>query len=99
MAADFDWNNGKFPELAEPDPSYHGVSYWQAFGNHQKAVAPGIAYIIKARVQLLRDLGPALRPFNSFLFLQGLETLPLRLRRHCENALAVARVAGAATPR
>ena len=87
----FNWNNGKFPELVDPDPSYHGISYWGVFGNHDKAVVPGIAYIIKARVQLLRDLGPAISPQNSFLFLQGLETLPLRLRKHCENALTVAR--------
>ncbi len=86
----FDWNNGKFPELVEPDPSYHGVSYWKFFGNHDEAVVQGIAYIIKARVQLLRDLGPAISPFNSFLFLQGLQTLPLRMKKHCENALAVA---------
>jgi len=86
----FNWNNGKFPELVEPDPSYHGVSYWQAFGLHDKAVVPGIAYIIKVRLQLLRDLGPCLSPFNSFLFLQGLETMPLRVREHSRNALAVA---------
>jgi O-acetylhomoserine (thiol)-lyase len=86
----FDWANGNFPELVEPDPSYHGVSYWKAFGLHDEAVVPGIAYIIKARVQLLRDLGPALSPFNAFLFLQGLETLPLRIREHSRNALAVA---------
>jgi O-acetylhomoserine (thiol)-lyase len=87
----FNWNNGKFPELVEPDPSYHGVSYWKFFGNHDEAVVPGIAYIIKARVQLLRDLGPAISPFNSFQIMQGLETLPLRLKKHCENAMAVAR--------
>ncbi|MFZ5923844.1 MAG: homocysteine synthase [Bacillota bacterium] len=87
----FNWNNGKFLEITEPDPSYHGLSYWDAFGLHDKAVVSGIAYIIKARVQLLRDLGPALSPFNSFLFLQGLETLPLRMKQHCENALKVAR--------
>lgn len=87
----FNWDNGKFPELVEPDPSYHGVSYWQAFGLHEAAVVPGIAYIIKVRVQLLRDIGPALSPFNAFLFLQGLETLPLRMREHCRNALTVAR--------
>ena len=87
----FDWSNGKFPEITEPDPSYHGLSYWQAFGLHDKAVVPGIAYITKARVQLLRDLGPCLSPFNAFLFLQGLETLPLRIRQHSANALAVAR--------
>jgi O-acetylhomoserine (thiol)-lyase len=87
----FNWANGRFPELVEPDPSYHGVSYWEAFGNHERAVAPGLAYILKARVTLLRDLGPALSPFNAFLFLQGLETLPLRMARHAENALRVAR--------
>ncbi len=86
----FDWANGKFPELVEPDPSYGGISYWQAFGLHEKALLPGAAYIIKARVQLLRDLGPALSPFNAFLFLQGLETLPLRIRAHSSNARAVA---------
>lgn len=85
----FDWKaSGKFPEFTEPDPSYHGVKYWDAFGNF-----PGlgnVAFIFKARVQLLRDLGPALSPFNSWLFLQGLETLPLRQRKHSENALKVA---------
>ncbi len=84
----FKWNNGKFPEFTEPDPSYHGIKYWDAFGNF-----PGlgnVAFIFKARVQLLRDLGPALSPFNSWLFLQGLETLPLRQRKHSENALKVA---------
>lgn len=86
----FNWGNGKFPEITESDPSYHGVSYWAAFGLHDKAIVPGIAYIIKVRVQLLRDIGPTLSPFNSFLFIQGLETLPLRLRQHTANALAVA---------
>ena len=66
------------------------MSYWQAFGLHDKAVVPGIAYILKARVQLLRDIGPTLSPFNSFLFIQGLETLPLRIRQHAANAQAVA---------
>ena len=82
----FDWTNGKFPLISEPDPSYHGINFVEALkpmGN--------IAYIIKARVTLLRDLGPALSPFNSFLFLQGLETLHLRMPRHSENALAAAR--------
>jgi len=85
----FAWNNGKFPEFTEPDPSYHGLKFWDVFGNF-----PGlgnVAFIIKVRVQLLRDLGPALSPFNSFLFIQGLETLPLRQRQHSENALEVAR--------
>jgi len=78
----FDWTNGKFPDFTEPDPSYHGTKYVETFGN--------VAFVTKARVQLLRDLGPALSPFNSFLFLQGLETLPLRVKKHSENALAVA---------
>ena len=84
----FKWNNGKFPEFTEPDPSYHGIRYWDTFGNF-----PGlgnVAFIFKVRVQLLRDLGATLSPFNSFLFLQGLETLPLRQRKHSENALKVA---------
>jgi O-acetylhomoserine (thiol)-lyase len=84
----FKWNNGKFPEFTDPDPSYHGIKYWDTFGNF-----PGlgnVAFIFKVRVQLLRDLGPSLSPFNSFLFLQGLETLPLRQRKHSENALKVA---------
>jgi O-acetylhomoserine (thiol)-lyase len=78
----FDWKSGRFPEFVEPDPSYNGLVYSTTFGN--------LAYIVKLRVQLLRDLGTSLSPFNSFLFLQGLETLPLRIARHSENALAVA---------
>jgi O-acetylhomoserine (thiol)-lyase len=78
----FPWDNGKFPEFTEPDPSYHGLEIYPALGE--------LAYIMKARIQLLRDYGPALSPFNSFLFLQGLETLPLRMERHSQNALAVA---------
>lgn len=84
----FDWGNGKFPEFTEPDPSYHGLKFWDVFGNF-----PGlgnVAFIIKVRVQLQRDLGAALSPFNAFLFLQGLETLLLRTRKHSENALKVA---------
>jgi len=84
----FDWSNGKFPEFTEPDPSYHGLKYWETFGDFPEL--GNVAFIIKARVQLLRDLGPALSPFNAFLFLQGLETLPLRVKKHSENALAVA---------
>jgi len=79
----FDWTNGKFPELTEPDPSYHGVQYVESFGP--------MAYIIKARTQFLRDMGACMSPFNAFLFLQGLETLHLRVPRHSENALALAR--------
>jgi O-acetylhomoserine (thiol)-lyase len=85
----FKWNNGKYPEFTEPDPSYHGLKFWEVFGNF-----PGmgnVAFIIKARVQLLRDLGSCLSPFNAFLFLQGLETLSLRQRQHCANALEIAR--------
>jgi O-acetylhomoserine (thiol)-lyase len=86
-AGRFDWasptSRTRFPEFTTPDPSYHGLVYTEAFGP--------AAFIIKLRVQLLRDLGPALSPFNSFLFLQGLETLPLRIQRHSDNALAIAR--------
>lgn len=84
----FDWGSGRFPDFTEPDKSYHGISYWKNFGN-----VPGmgnIAFIIKARVQLMRDLGPAISPLNSFLFIQGLETLGLRMERHSTNALKVA---------
>ncbi|MDW7738494.1 MAG: O-acetylhomoserine aminocarboxypropyltransferase/cysteine synthase [Bacillota bacterium] len=84
----FPWDNGKFPEFTEPDPSYHGIRYWDSFGNSGQK---GLAFTVRARVQLLRDLGPCLSPFNGFLFLQGLETLPLRMNKHCENALTVAR--------
>ncbi len=85
----FQWNNGKFPEFTDPDPSYHGLVYWDAFGNF-----PGmgnVALAFKIRVQLLRDTGAAISPFNSWLFIQGLETLHLRVQRHSENALAVAK--------
>jgi O-acetylhomoserine (thiol)-lyase len=81
---DFNWGNGKFPELTEPDPSYHGMKFFETFG------PMNLAYILKVRTQLLRDLGPALSPFNAFLLLQGLETLHLRMQRHSENTLAVA---------
>ena len=85
----FQWNNGKFPEFTEPDPSYHGLVYWDALGN-----VPGmgnVAFIMKIRVTLLRDIGAAISPFNSFLFIQGLETLTLRQKQHSINALEVAR--------
>ena len=88
-SGNFKWNNGKFPEFTEPDPSYHGLVYWDALGN-----VPGmgnVAFILKVRVTLLRDLGAALSPFNSREFILGLETLPLRQQKHSENALAVAR--------
>jgi len=78
----FDWSNGRYPEMTEPDPSYHGVKYVEAVGE--------LAYIIKARTQFLRDMGSCMSPFNAFLFLQGLETLHLRMPRHSENALKLA---------
>ncbi|MDK2992666.1 MAG: O-acetylhomoserine (thiol)-lyase [Clostridiales bacterium] len=81
-SGNFNWDNGRFPDLVEPDESYHGISYVKDIG--------AAAYITKARVQLLRDMGPCISPFNSFLMLQGLETLPLRMERHVSNALAVA---------
>ena len=79
----FDWTSGKFPQLTEPSPGYHGLRFAETFGE--------MAYIIKCRVEGLRDLGPCAAPFNSFLFLQGLETLGLRMDLHCSNALALAR--------
>jgi len=85
----FDWSSGKFPEFTNPDPSYHGLRYWNAFGNFPDM--GNVAFAFKIRVQLLRDLGSCLSPFNSFLFLQGLETLELRVEKHSANALAVAR--------
>jgi len=82
-AGNFDWTNGKFPDFTTPDPTYNGLVYADAFGE--------LAYILKARVHLLRDIGPALSPFNAFLTLQGLESLHVRMERHSANALAVAR--------
>ncbi|MFP4472625.1 MAG: O-acetylhomoserine aminocarboxypropyltransferase/cysteine synthase family protein [Candidatus Omnitrophota bacterium] len=78
----FNWDNGKFPELTEPEESYHGITFLETFGN--------LAYLLRARTTLLRDLGPALSPFNAFLILQGIETLHVRMPRHTENALRVA---------
>lgn len=85
----FNWANGNFPVFTEPSPGYHGLKFWDAFG----AGGPlgNIAFIIRARVESLRDLGPCQSPFNSFLLTQGLETLSLRLDRHCDNALALAK--------
>jgi O-acetylhomoserine (thiol)-lyase len=82
-SGNFNWTNGRYPELTEPDPSYHGVKYVESFAQ--------LAYIIKARTQFLRDMGSCMSPFNAFLFLQGLETLHLRMPRHSENALALAK--------
>lgn len=88
-AGRFDWGSGKFPGFTEPDPSYHGLKFWDTFRDFGNL--GNVAFIFKARVQLLRDIGATLSPFNAFLFLQGLETLPLRQRKHSENALEVAR--------
>ncbi|HMK38320.1 MAG TPA: aminotransferase class I/II-fold pyridoxal phosphate-dependent enzyme, partial [Bacteroidota bacterium] len=85
----FNWANGNFPVFTEPSPGYHGLKFWDAFGTG--SAMGNIAFIIRARVESLRDLGPCQSPFNSFLLTQGLETLSLRLDRHCDNALAFAR--------
>jgi len=85
----FNWGNGKFPEFTEPDPGYHGLNFWETFGNFPEM--GNIAFVIRARVLWLRDIGACLSPFNAFQLLQGLETLGLRQRKHSENALAVAR--------
>jgi O-acetylhomoserine (thiol)-lyase len=85
----FQWNNGKFPEFTEPDPSYHGLKYWDALGNVPSL--GNVAFILKIRVTLLRDTGAALSPFNAHQFLLGLETLPLRQKQHSANALEIAR--------
>ncbi len=85
----FNWANGNFPVFTEPSPGYHGLKFWDAFG--AGSAMGNIAFIIRARVESLRDLGPCQSPFNSFLLTQGLETLSLRIDRHCENALALAK--------
>ena len=85
----FDWGNGNFPVFTEPAPGYHGLNFWETFG--PKSPFGNIAFIIRARVEGLRDFGPCLSPFNSFLFLQGLETLSLRVQRHNDNAIELAR--------
>jgi len=82
-SGNFDWSPEKFPEICDPDPGYHGLKYKEAFGK--------AAFIAKARVQFMRDTGACISPFNSFLFTLGLETLPLRMKKHCDNALAVAK--------
>lgn len=84
----FAWNNGKFPEFTDPDPEYHGLKYWDTFSDFPEL--GNVALVFKIRLQLLRDIGAAISPFNSFLLLQGLETLHLRIQRHSENALKVA---------
>ncbi|HNP95128.1 MAG TPA: O-acetylhomoserine aminocarboxypropyltransferase/cysteine synthase [Cyclobacteriaceae bacterium] len=86
----YNWGNGKFPQFTEPSEGYHGLKFWDVFGENNPLGLPNIAFAIRARVEGLRDYGPALSPFNSFLFLQGLETLSLRVQRSVDNALALA---------
>ena len=86
----FNWGNGKFPQLSEPSESYHGLNLWKTFGDNNPLGLPNIAFAIKARVEGLRDLGPALSPTNSFYFLTGLETLSLRMDRICQNTIELA---------
>jgi O-acetylhomoserine (thiol)-lyase len=86
----YNWGNGKFPQFSEPSEGYHGLNFWQTFGAGNSLGLPNIAYIIRARVEGLRDMGPTLSPFNAFLLLQGVETLSLRVQRHCENTLQLA---------
>ncbi len=86
----YNWGNGKFPQFSEPSEGYHGLNFWETFGEGNPLGLPNIAFAIRARVEGLRDFGPALSPFNSFLFLQGVETLSLRVERTVENALALA---------
>ena len=87
----FNWANGKFPQFTEPAEGYHGLNFWETFGENNPLGLPNIAFIIRARVEGQRDYGAALSPFNSFLFLQGLETLSLRVQRTVDNALELAR--------
>lgn len=87
-AGNFDWSNGRYPLFTDPSPAYHGLKFWEVFG--EDGPFGNIAFAIRARVEGLRDVGPALSPFNSFLLLQGLETLSLRAERHTENALKLA---------
>lgn len=86
----YNWGNGKFPQFIEPSEGYHGLKFWDVFGEGNPLGLPNIAFIIRARVEGLRDFGPALSPFNSFLFIQGLETLSLRVQREVDNALKLA---------
>jgi O-acetylhomoserine/O-acetylserine sulfhydrylase len=86
----YNWGNGKFPQFTEPSEGYHGLKFWEIFGEKNPLGLPNIAFIIRARVEGLRDFGPAISPFNSFLLIQGLETLSLRVQRSVDNALALA---------
>ena len=85
-AGTFDWSSGRFPTFTEPSPGYHGLKYWDTFGEGNPLGLPNVAMVLKARVEGLRDLGMCQNPFGSFMLLQGVETLPLRMERHCSNA-------------
>lgn len=86
----YNWGNGKYPQFSEPSEGYHGLNFWEVFGENNPLGLPNISFAMRTRVEGLRDFGPALSPFNSFLLLQGLETLSLRVQRTVENALALA---------
>jgi O-acetylhomoserine (thiol)-lyase len=86
----YNWGNGKFPAFTEPSEGYHGLKFWDVFGEGNPLGLPNIAFAIRARVEGLRDFGASQSPFNSFLLLQGIETLSLRVQRHTDNALALA---------
>ncbi|MFC3881127.1 O-acetylhomoserine aminocarboxypropyltransferase/cysteine synthase family protein [Algoriphagus namhaensis] len=90
-SGNFDWGNGKFPQFSEPSEGYHGLNFWEVFGEGNPLGLPNISFAIRARVEGLRDFGPALSPFNSFLLLQGIETLSLRVQRTVDNALEIAK--------
>lgn len=90
-AGNFNWGNGKYPQFSEPSEGYHGLNFWQVFGENNPLGLPNIAFAIRARVEGLRDFGPAISPFNSFMLLQGVETLSLRVQRTVENALEIAK--------
>ncbi len=87
----YNWGNGKFPQFSEPSEGYHGLNFWNTFGEDNPLGLPNIAFAIRARVEGLRDFGPAQSPFNSFLLIQGVETLSLRAERHVQNTLALAK--------
>jgi O-acetylhomoserine/O-acetylserine sulfhydrylase len=89
-SGNYNWGNGKFPEFTEPSEGYHGLNFWETFGENNPLGLPNIAFAIRARVEGLRDFGPALSPFNSFLLIQGLETLSLRVQKTVDNTLALA---------
>ncbi|MGM0946288.1 MAG: O-acetylhomoserine aminocarboxypropyltransferase/cysteine synthase family protein [Bacteroidota bacterium] len=89
-SGNFNWGNGKYPQFSEPSEGYHGLNFWEVFGEGNPLGLPNIAFAIRARVEGLRDFGPAISPFNSFMLLQGVETLSLRVQRTVDNALALA---------